>query len=293
MIPGFASSVIPQGGPSFSAANQANLSVLYNSKWTIFANFVHKPALHPMGTNYSITAQFGKALAILLADKIATIAPQFPSERFVRDVAGSIIEKTYTQRVALIADKLHEHFPGTYQTALTVFMKILGPPNPNETGMFTHYYWILPIGKFVEKYGLDHFQLSMDAIAEITRRNTGEYAVRPYIRKYPEASLAIIRRWASSGDFHLRRLASEGLRPKLPWAPKLDTFNHHPQPVFEVLEMLKEDNVTFVKKSVANHLTDWLKVNNGAATALIRQWAASTNPHTQWIIKRATRKITL
>ncbi|MFC3199346.1 3-methyladenine DNA glycosylase [Parapedobacter deserti] len=244
-----------------------------------------------MGSNYSITEKFGEELAILLADKIAVIAPLFPSELFITDVAESVVRKTYTQRVEIIADKLHDHFPGTYEEALATFINILGPPNPNETGMFTHYYWILPIGKFVEKYGLDHFQLSMAAISEITRRNTGEYAIRPYIRKYPDASLAIIRGWATSSDFHLRRLASEGLRPKLPWAPKLDTFNHSPHQVFEVLELLKGDEITFVKKSVANHLTDWLKVNKTAAVALISGWSASDNPHTQWIIRRATRKI--
>ena len=157
--------------------------------------------------------------------------------------------------------------------------------------MFTHYYWILPIGKFVQEYGIEHFELSMKAIEEITKRNTGEYAVRPYIRKYPEASLKIIEKWAKSPNFHLRRLASEGLRPKLPWATKLDTFIENPAPVFRVLEWLKEDEILFVKKSVANHLTDWLKVNREAVLPLIERWKTSANPHTQWIIKRATRKI--
>lgn len=243
--------------------------------------------------DYGITEKFGKELATLLANKITAIASAFPAKAFVRDVTASVAGKTYTQRVSVIADQLHTHFPGTYPEALAVFMNILGPPNPNETGMFTHYYWILPIGKFVEKYGLEHFQLSMDAIAEITRRNTGEYAVRPYIRMYPEASLAILRKWATSDDFHLRRLASEGLRPKLPWAPKLDTFIHDPHPVFDILTLLKEDEIKFVKKSVANHLTDWLKVNREPAAALIRNWSESDNPHTQWIIRHATRKISL
>ena len=244
-----------------------------------------------MGTNYSITEKFGKELAELLAGKILSSKPSFPAKQFVDNVAEAVVGKSYTQRVEVIADLLYEYFPGTYQEGLRVFMNILGPPNPNETGMFTHYYWILPIGKFVEKYGLDHFQLSMNAISEITRRNTGEYAVRPYIRRYPEASLDVIRKWANSDDFHLRRLASEGLRPKLPWASKMDTFIHEPHKVFAILELLKEDEIKFVKKSVANHLTDWLKVNKDPVSGLLRNWSASYNPHTQWIIKHATRKI--
>lgn len=246
-----------------------------------------------MGTTYSITDKFGKELAALLADKIKPVFPEFSSDGFITDVKTSVNGKSYTQRVEVIADKLRDYLPELYIEAVKVLLRILGPPNPNETGMFTHYYWVLPIGKFVEKYGIDDFQASMGAIAEITKRNTGEYSIRPYIRKYPDASLAMIREWAQSTDFHLRRLASEGLRPKLPWAPKLDTFIQNPDPVFSILELLKEDEVKFVKKSVANHLTDWLKVNRDPAVALLTDWSTSDNPHTRWIVKHATRKINI
>jgi 3-methyladenine DNA glycosylase AlkC len=91
----------------------------------------------------------------------------------------------------------------------------------------------------------------------------------------------------------LRRLASEGLRPKLPWSTKLDVFKDNPNPVFDILELLKEDEVMFVKKSVANHLTDWLKVTREPTVNLIKKWKESNNKHTEWIVKRATRKISI
>ncbi len=244
-----------------------------------------------MGTNYSITEKFGANLAELLAEKIGKVYPEFDAEHFIQDSDQKTLGQSYTQRVATLAELLKNYLPADYKKALPVLMAVLGEENPNETGMFTHFYWILPIGKFVQEYGIEHFELSMKAIEEITKRNTGEYAVRPYIRKYPEASLKIIEKWAKSPNFHLRRLASEGLRPKLPWASKLDTFIENPAPVFRVLEWLKEDEILFVKKSVANHLTDWLKVNREAVLPLIDRWKNSANPHTQWIIKRATRKI--
>lgn len=244
-----------------------------------------------MGTDYSITEKFGANLAQLLAEKIGKAYPEFNADRFIQDTDKRTVGQTYTQRVATLAELLKNYLPADYKKALPLLMAVLGKENPNETGMFTHYYWILPIGKFVQEYGIEHFELSMKAIEEITERNTGEYAVRPYIRKYPEASLKIIEKWAKSPNFHLRRLASEGLRPKLPWATKLDTFIENPAPVFRILEWLKEDEILFVKKSVANHLTDWLKVNREAVLPLIERWKTSANPHTQWIIKRATRKI--
>lgn len=152
------------------------------------------------------------------------------------------------------------------------------------------FYWLMPAAKFVEKYGLDHYDVSIQAIGEITKRNTGEYAIRPFILQYPEQTLAVMKQWAKSNNFHLRRLATEGLRPKLPWAAKLELFIENPSPVFEILELLKEDPVHFVKKSVGNHITDYLKVNTAAANQLILHWQQSENEHTQWIIKHATRK---
>lgn len=88
-------------------------------------------------------------------------------------------------------------------------------------------------------------------------------------------------------------MASEGLQPKLPWSTKLDVFNDDPNPVFDILELLNEDEVMFVKKSVANHLTDWLKVNREPTVKLINKWKESDNKHTKWIIKRTTRKINI
>lgn len=103
--------------------------------------------------------------------------------------------------------------------------------------------------------------------------------------------MTYMRQWAQSENLHLRRLASEGLRPKLPWASKLDTFVDNPAPVFEILEILKQDDIKFVKKSVANHLTDYLKVNPEPTRQLIDEWRQSSDKNTQWIVKHATRKI--
>ncbi|MBN8657556.1 MAG: DNA alkylation repair protein [Anaerolineae bacterium] len=244
-----------------------------------------------MAKSKGITQHFGANLAELLADKILNVYKEFPKTDYVNTIKKSIRNRGYTQRIELHADELHNHLPKDYKKSSKILVSILGEENQNETGMFTEYYWVMPIGKYVEKYGIEHFDLSMHAISEITKRNTGEYAIRPFIRLYPKESLKQITDWAYSSNFHLRRLASEGLRPKLPWSTKLDTFNDNPKPVFKILEILKEDEVMFVKKSVGNHLTDWLKVNKTPTVELIKKWQKSANKNTQWIIKRATRKI--
>ncbi len=243
-----------------------------------------------MGTSHGITEMFGSNLAELLSEKILAAYPKFKSRNFVRDVEHNVVGRTYTERVAVIAELLKQHLPENYEESLPILLSVLGEENPNQTGMFTHYYWILPIGKFVQEYGMEHFESSIKAIEEITKRNTGEYAIRPYIRKYPAQTLKVMEQWAKSPDFHLRRLASEGLRPKLPWASKLDTFIQNPMPVFHILELLKEDEIMFVKRSVANHLADWIKVNKEAVMPLIERWQTSDDKNTQWIVKRATRR---
>lgn len=239
-----------------------------------------------------ITDYFGANLATLLADKISIVHKDFDRKKFIEATRANCAERTLTQRVELIADNLKEHLPASYKRSVTILTKIMGDENPNETGMFKNYYWLMPVGKYIEKYGLDNVDISFKAIEELTKRNTGEYAIRPYIRKYPGKALAQMKLWAGSDNFHLRRLASEGLRPKLPWAPKLDIFIEDPKPVFRILDILKTEPIKFVQKSVGNILTDYIKVNPKPTFELIKSWKKINNENTLWITWYATRKLT-
>lgn len=238
-----------------------------------------------------LTDYFGVNLAIILAGKIAGVHHDFKGNKFIAKVKGSCSDKTLTQRVEIIADSLKKHLPDDYEKSIQILKNIMGEENPNETGMFKNYYWLMPVGKFIEKYGLEHFEISINAIRELTKRNTGEYAIRPYVRQYPGQTLRQMKSWAQADNFHLRRLASEGLRPKLPWASKLDLYIDNPQPVFEILDILKKEPIKFIKKSVANNLTDYIKVNPEPTFALIEKWKNIDNEHTRWIINHATRKL--
>lgn len=100
-----------------------------------------------------------------------------------------------------------------------------------------------------------------------------------------------MQKWSKSRNFHLRRLAAEGTRPKLPWSTKLDIFIEHPEPVFKILDQLMHDEIKFVQKSVANNLADYLKVNHKLAVQFIKNHQASEHKNTQWILKHATRKV--
>ncbi len=122
------------------------------------------------------------------ANKIITIQPDFPKAKFIKSVDSKVDELELKDRVEMIADELHTHLAKSYKKNLKILLKILGPENEEETGMFTNFYWVMPIAKYIEKYGLDDFEISMNAIQEITKRNTGEYTIRPFsknIQKQP------------------------------------------------------------------------------------------------------------
>ncbi len=158
--------------------------------------------------------------------------------------------------------------------------------------MFTDGYWIMPIAKYVEKYGVDCFSDSMDAIKEITKRHTGEYCIRPFIEKYPAETLEIMQKWSLDRNVHVRRLSSEGVRPRLPWAKKLAQFIENPEPILEIIENLKDDDSKFVQKSVANNLNDILKDNYEPGMKTIKMWSKQATQNRKWIIKQALRNQT-
>jgi 3-methyladenine DNA glycosylase AlkC len=232
---------------------------------------------------------FDGVLAALLAEKIRLHYPAFDTREFIRDIESKIDKQELKQRVKSISDALYRQLPANYKDALDILRKILGPENENETGMFTQGYWLMPLAFFVEKYGGDHFDESVQFIEEITKRNTGEYAIRPFLQAQPEKTLKVALKWSNDENNHVRRLASEGLRPRLPWAKKITLFSQDPSPVIAVLENLKSDSSAYVRKSVANHLADFLKENYSYTINLLKQWRINATPETRWIIKHALR----
>jgi len=230
---------------------------------------------------------YGKELAELLADKIKPIYSKFDSKSFIKTVSKEVKDLELKARVEVITDALREFLPKNY--TVKILLKILGPENENETGMFKEYYWLMPVAFFIEKFGLDDFETSINAISEITKRNTGEYAIRPFIRKYPKETLRIMKKWSKDKNVHMRRLASEGCRPRLPWSQKLDEFILDPSQILPILENLREDKSLFVKKSVANNINDILKDNYKIGIKLLKIWSKTKNPDTKWIIKHALR----
>lgn len=235
---------------------------------------------------------FDKELAKLLANKIVTVHPAFSKRKFVNAVNKKVDDLELKDRVEVMADELHFHLEDGYVKNIKTLLKILGPENEEETGMFTNFYWVMPIAKYVEKYGLENFDISMKAIEEITKRNTGEYTIRPFIEKYTQPTLKVMKDWSTNTNSHVRRLACEGVRPRLPWAKKLDQFIKNPKPIIPILNNLKDDPSKYVQKSVANCVNDIFKDNPEVAKKQIEKWNTKNKTTARkWIIKHALRNL--
>jgi 3-methyladenine DNA glycosylase AlkC len=243
-------------------------------------------------SDYSLKVHFGMPLAQKLGESVEAVYPAFPKARFLKAVAARVEPLELKGRVALIAEVLRSTLPGDYRVALRILLSTLGPELSNSEGMFNHGYHLMPVAKFVEDFGLDHFGTSMAAMVEITKRHTAEYAIRPYLERHPQRVLKLLRKWALDDNQNVRRLVSEGTRSRLPWATRLKVFADDATPVVALLDLLKNDPSRFVQKSVANNLNDISKDHPKLAVQIAQRWLReSPCASTEWIVTQGLRSL--
>ncbi len=140
----------------------------------------------------------------------------------------------------------------------------------------------------VEQFGLELPEVALPVLGHFTQFSTSEFAIRPFITRYPALTLSQLEAWARSDNPHLRRLASEGCRPRLPWGQALAQYKKDPTPLLPILELLKQDPSDYVRRSVANHLNDMSKDQPQLMLQLCQRWFGQ-HPDTNQIVKHALR----
>ncbi|HKX15386.1 MAG TPA: hypothetical protein VJN19_09350 [Propionibacteriaceae bacterium] len=232
---------------------------------------------------------YGPEVPARIADMIKEVDSGFDADAFLADALDGFQALELTPRAWQIADALSRHLPQDYERAIEILVASLGPKleAAELTGMDVFVY--LPHVFFVAKFGVDHFESSMRAQYELTQRFTAEYSIRVFLERYPQRTLARLEEWALDSNVHVRRLVSEGTRPRLPWAPRLRTFQVDPRPVLELLELLKDDPELLVRRSVANNLNDIGKDNPAVLIATCRRWMRDATPERSWLVRHALR----
>lgn len=233
---------------------------------------------------------FGPDIARRLAQQIAAVYSDFPTDRFLRMALDGFEALELMPRGRHLAAALRSCLPSGYPQAVEIVLASLGPlaeQTDGDRGMAPFFY--LPHSFFVAEYGLDHFDLSMRAHYELTQRFTAEFSIRPFLQRYPEKTLAQLRTWAADSSPDVRRLVSEGTRPRLPWAPRLRQFQDDPRAVLRLLELLKDDPSPYVRRSVANNLNDIGKDHPDLLIQTARAWMRGATEARRWIVRHALR----
>ena len=194
----------------------------------------------------------------------------------------------FKDRVRLISRRLEEFLPRSYPDALEVLTRILGPVTKDKEE-FMYGFRLMPVAHFVETNGLAHFDESIAALYEITKRHTVEFAIRPFLLEQEKRTLSVLRKWATDSSEDVRRLVSESTRPRLPWASRLSPFIDDPTPVIELLGLLKDDDSLYVRRSVDNNLNDISKDHPQVVLNTLKRWQSEGGDHVDWIIRHALR----
>ncbi len=234
---------------------------------------------------------FSPARVRRLAADLARVDPRFPERAFVKDACSGLESLDLLDRGKRIAAALAKHLPPAYPEAIEVLLRSLGPEHATDellgAGMAPFYY--LPHVLFVAERGLSEFDLSMRAQYELTKRFSAESSMRPYIEHDPERTFAVLRRWAADPSPHVRRLVSECTRLRLPWAPRVRWLDENPGRVVELLELLKDDPSTMVRRSVANNLNDLGKVRPDLLTRICGAWLEGASVARRALVEHALR----
>lgn len=244
-----------------------------------------------MEQTFQVRDVFNENAVNRLAANLAGAWREFDANGFRHAVNSRLKPLSFSGRAALIRDSLWEFLPKDYPRALKIILRSLPPELENREITGYDGFIIMPLNDYVAKYGLGHYDLSMQALYEMTKRFTAEGAIRAFILSEPEKTLAILSQWAEDENCHIRRLASEGTRPRLPWTMQLKPFIENPRPVLALLEKLKTDPELMVRRSVANNLNDIAKDNPDLVVSTLKRWSKINNEGTQWLIRHAARTL--
>ena len=227
-----------------------------------------------------------------LAEETAAVSADFDAQTFLHLTTHDLDALSLMQRLRRVGEALHASLPpaAAYRSRLDV-LRALAPRINNR-------FVTLVLPEYVARYGLDDFEASMQALRDFTVYGSSEFGVRPFLRQDLARGMRFMLDWSSDGDEHVRSLASEGSRPRLPWSFRLEALVADPGPTRALLDNLRADDSLYVRKSVANHLNDIAKDHEDYLLAWLQEWAVGersvSDPRTNrtdWIIRHGLRTL--
>ena len=231
------------------------------------------------------------------AEALKCVIDGFDKRKFLSQIMDNEWEnREIIQRARHISATLKLFLPADYKNAIAKILELINhvkgtqywsSVKDTQFGLSLEYGFL---SGFIEQYGLDDYKTSVEAIEEITQFTSCEGAVRPFIIKYPKEMMKQMLVWSKHENWAVRRLSSEGCRPRLPWHMALPNLKKNPAPIIPILENLKNDASEIVRRSVANNLNDIVKDNPETVINLAKKWQGKSK-NTDWIIKQGCRTL--
>jgi 3-methyladenine DNA glycosylase AlkC len=222
---------------------------------------------------------------------------EFDRPKFIAEATNNLDALELKQRSDQIKQALDNCLPKSFKKAAPILLKSLHPESDVDlsgTSMDKkgiRGWAIAPMAHYVGERGLDDFELGMSVQKELTKRFTSEFGIRYFILADSEKALSILKNWTVDPNYHVRRLVSEGSRPRLPWGMQLTEFVKNPDPLLPLLEALKDDSEEYVRRSVANNLNDIAKDHPGKVAKIAKAWLKYASPQRQKLVRHACRTL--
>lgn len=246
-----------------------------------------------MSDNFLFKDSFNEKVVKLLSASLKNSFNDFDKKSFDNDIISGMPKLELLERSNLITETLKKYMPDDFQKSCGIILNSLDDVMENLDLNRYENFIILPLTKFIADEGIapEYFELSMDALYEMTIRFTSEFAIRFFIIAHTKKTLDKLYKWTQDDNHHVRRLASEGTRPRLPWAMALPEFKKDPKAVIKILEKLKNDPTEYVRRSVANNLNDISKDNPNIVTELLNKWKNDKSKEMHKLIRHALRTL--
>jgi 3-methyladenine DNA glycosylase AlkC len=241
--------------------------------------------------------EFSEVINIRTVQKIGTsiksVWENFDAKKLEQKVKPKLSSLAFKDRANLIAEALYDLLPDDFGVAGQILLDAFGQELEDPDFTKEHAFMYMPHGVYVSRYGLEeaHFELSTQFLYEMTKRFSAEFAIRPFLNKFPQKMLHKLQAWVKDENQHVRRLVSEGTRPRLPWAARVKAYDENYKVIMDLLAALRNDSELYVRRSVANHLNDLTKDRKDLVLDNLEAWNKNSNKNIEWLTKHALRTL--
>ncbi len=239
---------------------------------------------------------FNQTMIDQIAHQFRIHCKDFDDVRFFNLAMHGLENLELKARAENVLEALTQTLPDNFEEASTALFAALypdteEPPSQLEDEPGLRGWAILPLSLYVAKHGIQDSSRSLELLKEMTKRFTSEFAIRTFLMNDLETTLPTLMQWTHDPSEHVRRLVSEGTRPRLPWAGRLPRLQEDPSPILPLLEALKDDESEYVRRSVANNLNDISKDHPDIVSQIATEWLVGASMERAALVRHACRSL--